>query len=378
VTGRVLALGAGAPLPLAEASVATSDGRTARTDAAGEFILSGLPPADGAYVVSHPAYVASTVAGLDGAAGLTFHLATRQAGSVPVTADDAPEFVATGRVLDGAGQPLAGVIVALQDAAGAQALPAVSDAAGAFTLRVKAPAGRVVDGTLLAAGPIDRMHLGMATGLSLDASGPLAVPGGGLTMQPANQRVVIDATAAPAAGTRLTTLSLVGPHGESLGLPLLGDELMVAALPGAAISLKVEALDAYAGVESVWYDRALTLAPPGTDTRVAVDWLPVPAVTLPADWTADSRLSWAAVPGARGYVARLTSLDNGAIWEGFTAGTALAGLPGADLMPGRYAASVIAWDHADAQARQVAQARRLRLPSSLAGRYATRRVVFTR
>lgn len=410
IRGVVLGTGGAGEVPLAGALVSTSDGRAGLTGPDGAFAIPGAWPPDGGLVASAEGYVASAAAGLPAGAPVTLHLRGRGPVIEGAAAAAADPFLATGRVVDPAGSPVAGALVVLEDAAGAFSAPATSGADGRFALVVFAPGRKVVAGTIVAVGQGEPAWLGLKE--AVDAAAPVPAPAGegeaepapeasaeptppepepGAIGTPAGYRaartlaqvpegeapidvgdvavaaadatlaVDVDASAFPDAAPR-TALELVAADGASLALPARADGYRVAALPGARYALRVEAEDVGRGTASAVHRVVAPAA-----GRVAVALLAPPATELDPALALNEALEWRAVPGARGYQVTLAGVGGGGfLWEGFTAAPAMPFSFQPFLPDGLYGLTITAWDAEGLAAREVLQAegpRALRLPA---------------
>lgn len=363
--GVVVTLEGVAERPLAGATVRTSDGREATTGVDGRFRLEGGLASDTALVASLPGYLASAVSGVTGSGLLTVHL--RPATTVNEDQDSLPQIMtARGRVVGPDGLPVANVLVVLEDARGSHSAPASTDASGAFALTVFAVGGRVENGTLLAVGTAGDEWVGLETGVDLvngtqnidlepDQAGlePFEV-----TRPTHPLRVDIDnsQTGLPSRAT----VFLTAADGTSLSLPMDGDRVKVADLPGARYSLRADAMALTGDAQSQLYREAIAVDFAAAETVVSGALLAPPTVVAPT--ALEPQIGWTAVAGARAYHVALESLSTGPIWEGFTSLLTLPlVLPGNPIDLDRL--TVTAWDADGLSVRQVAHtdARSLRL-----------------
>jgi hypothetical protein len=314
----VLVFGPAADLPLEGARVATSDGRSAITLADGSFVLPGPAPADGVYVASRAGYATLLMAGL---APGPVQLALQPRGGSAAQGPQGVKFVVHGRLVRPGGDPVPDAFVALGDTHGTDCVPAVSGADGLFDMQVTAPAGAVVDGTLLAAAR-NGAFLGLASGVTVSAKLPALAP---LAMVAADHPVdvtldshLMGAIDVPQA------IDMTAADGTRLGIALHPGTARLAALPGVRYSYRAEAVDPANGTTSNVYvaDLPIDFADPATHLSAAL--LAPPALTLPPALVPDARIAWTAVDGADGYHLSFTGKDAvGFAWEGFTAGTGL-------------------------------------------------------
>lgn len=350
VSGRVVGLVGGLEVGLANALVGTSDGRAAISQADGVFFLPGAAPADGAYVASHPDYVASAVVGLD--AEPVLHLRSRVGRRTgPAPASEAP-LVVRGRVLDEGGSPVEGVFVVLEDAAGSFSAPVATDVTGAYALNVFASARQVADGTLLAVGKPGQEWAGAARGIVV---GPDQTALPDLTVvRPAH--AVRLAIAPPEPGRPLDVqLDLATDDGASLGLPRSPDGLYrTAALADAHYRLRATSFDVAAGTAAVIQKEPLALDFATAQTDIGESFLAPTEVAFPPFLLLNEALDWSSVPGATGYQLTVAGLENqGFLWEAFTAGTTVPFSFQPDIAQGAYGMVITAWDAPDLAPRSV-------------------------
>lgn len=357
--GTVLGVTGGREVPLAGATVLTSDGQAVTTGADGTFMLAGELPADGALSASQPGYVASAVFGLTGDAPVTLHLQ-----AVTGTDDVPPPSLATrmravGRVVAPDGSPLANMLVVLEDDQGAISAPAVTEADGDFELMVFSPRRAVENGTVLAAGLGAQPHVAIATGVKLTPDSPDldmdSAPGISPLRAVATTRTVRLAVAAgPIGGTVRQALDLVGPGGASLGLPLNAGVAHVADLPGVRYVARAEVINPSLGTRSEFRRDPVVLA--GTpETLVSATLLAPPAMNGDTPLQPGERFSWQPVPGAVGYQGSVAGLDSeGFLWEAFTQATSMVFTRSTPLPTGTYGFTLTAWDHDGLAPRSVA------------------------
>lgn len=362
--GVVVTLDGAVERPLDGALVRTSDGREATTGADGRFRLDGGLAADTALVASRAGYLASAVSGVPGTGQLTFHL--RPTSTVSGLGTPPLAMTARGRVVDSNGQPVANVLVVLEDARGSHSAPASTEADGTFALTVFAVDGRVDNGTLLAVGTAGDEWIGVETGIDLvngtqnidldpDAAGlePFEVARPTHTL-----RVDIDDSQAGLPSR--ATVFLEAADGTSLSLPMSGDRVKVAPLPGAHYSLRADAMALSGDAQSQLYRETIAVDFAAAETLVTGTLLAPPTVVAPT--ALDPTIRWGAVDGARAYHVAVESLSTGPVWEGFTTLLTLplalsAGPTDLDRL------TVAAWDADGLAVRQVAHvdARSLRL-----------------
>ncbi|MEB3198275.1 MAG: carboxypeptidase-like regulatory domain-containing protein, partial [Candidatus Sericytochromatia bacterium] len=322
--------------------VATRDGRWATTDGTGQFVLPGLPPADGVYVAGAVGYVSTVVAGFPADERPLFHLQPLLQTAVNGTA--APRFQAaalTGSLRDAAGQPAAGVLLVLGGAG--LALPAVaySDAAGQFRLRAQLAQTGALRATLLASGPQGQALLTdiPLTGRDQAIDGAPADAGSTalrLTAPRHSLRLAVDP-----AGSALSVqaaIALVAPDGTRLSLSGLGP-FALAPVPGLRLAFS----GGVASSDGLVYSRFDRPEVPIDWNTAASTWnetlLAVPDVTAPDRLVPGASLAWQAVDGARGYTVDLAGdvPVAGLPLQGFTLETRFPlVLPRASLPKGSY------------------------------------------
>jgi hypothetical protein len=351
--GTVRGLDPAGEQPVGGAIVTLSDGRTARTDAQGSFSFDGSAPADGAYAVSHPAYLSSAVLGLSGAQ-VALHLQPRLA--VLPGSNDAPPatWVVSGRVTgpDGA---IAQASVVLRDPRGGLGEPAVTDDDGLFHMTLHAVDGRIAGGSLLVKGrdASGGVLLGARHGIALTPADTTLPP---LTLERADHpvRFALDTRFAP--GPIRYTITAHGPGGERLTLASDGAPIAIARLPGVHYTADAVSRDDLAGTASEWHRDRLTPQFNAAETVIGGALLGPPAFSAaPAALTPGAPLSWAPIDGANGYTLSVFGLDGqGPTWEGFAPGAAMAVPPFGHAGPGRYQVALTAWDHPDLTTRRVA------------------------
>lgn len=378
VQGRVVSYGPTGERALPGATVTLGDGSQVVADAAGAFTLPRAP-ADGLYLASAPGHVASTVAGLTGAA-VTLRLPLRGgAQSARPSALTERPFHATGRLVDRGGAPVAGVDVVLSGADGAVGLPVTTEADGRFSMPVFARGRAVTDASLLALGGEGAVWVGRADGLACSADAPgldfAARPGTDpLVVEPATHRVRVEVDGSAVSAAPTTTLFLMGQAGQRLAVPRAADGTFAVA-PGADYGLEIAAQGD--GWRSVIVRDRLPLPAAGAAATVRETLLAAPTPTWRGPASPLAGVSWAPVAGALGYWLTLSDATRpGYAWEGFTALTALA--PPAQS-PGEYRLTAAALDAPGLTARAVASVpRRLVFTPDPGGyRQATRDVLIT-
>lgn len=366
--------------PIAGATVRTSDGRTATTDAEGAFSLAGDFPSDGALSASHPDYVASAVAGLASDGALTLHLQPRTEGQdTDLSVEPDRTFQVRGRVVDASGAPAEDVWMTVGDAAGASAVPVQTDAAGAFELTVAAPLPRLSGATLLAAGPGGMAVVSglnatpSAPFLDFDASDAAVSP---LVLQNASRTVAVAVDTSPAGAGASRIVELAGANGVRLSLDASGPTFAWAPQAGLAATLRVEAADGDRGLLSEFVHP---LAP--SDNLVSDTLLAPPTFQATPALSPDETLRWDAPGGVDGYQLTLSGQQSsGPLWEAFTAGSTLALSIGDALPAGAYTLALTAWQGTGYAPRTVASvgARALRLlPPAASYKRATRTLRLT-
>lgn len=384
--GRVLALGLEGERPLAGATVSTRDDRRATTDATGRFRLEGGWPADGAILVSHPAYMASAIVGLPPEREVTLHVREPYQVLGYEPPPDVPPYAVTGQVEDASGQPVAEALVFLQRR-GATSSPALTDADGRFTLQIVSRENTLEDAAIVAVRYDGEPAIGFASGLRLTAGAEIdfGAPGGAaeaLALDPAPHRVEIEVGNAPAGLTPTVSLDMVLPDQSRLTLYSRGDEIRLAPVEGARYALQIEAADFARGLRTELRRDAVDIDFSQPETRLAESLLSPPQLTTPIDLAPGATLAWEAVAGAKGYHVQLDSLaGQRRHWEAFTLGSSLPVLIEAPLPGGEFRLAVTAWDAAGLAPRQIASAgpRALRLmPADGDYKRATREIRLTR
>lgn len=351
--GQVFALSGDGETPLPGATVYTSDGRVGVAGSDGRFSLPGGLPTDGGLVVTHPGYVASAVVGLSGTGSIALHLrsATTLSNRPPLATSES--FPVRGRVVAPNGLALPGVAVVLEDAQGAFSAPVETDADGRFTLTVFAPGRAVRNGTLLAAGGRDAAWLAIATGLSLMPEAP-ELPA--LVAVEADHQLSWRVAGNPSA----VSIDLRGPDGTSLTLPVRGQAVSVADLPGVRYALRAEASDPASGTFRSLYREPLAIDFATQASLVEGRLLDAPVLQPSQTLIGGARLHWGAVAEAAGYHVTLGSESGGLAWEAYTPRPEIGLAPAVGLAPGLYDLSVTAWDGERVSPRSVAAARPLR------------------
>jgi hypothetical protein len=357
--GTVVGVTGGREVPLAGATVLTTDGQVVTTGADGAFTLAGDLPADGALSASQPGYVASAVFGLTGDAPVTLHLQ-----AVTGTDDVPPPSLATrmravGRVVAPDGSPLPNMLVVLEDDQGAISAPALTEADGDFELMVFSPKRAVENGTVLAAGLGAQPHVAIATGVRLTPDNPDldldSAPGiGPLRAVATTLTVRVAVAAGPIGGTVRQALDLVGPGGASLGLPLNAGVAHVAELPGVRYVARAEVINPSLGTRSEFRRDPVVLA--GTpETLVSGTLLAPPVMIGDTPLRPGERFMWQPVSGALGYQGSVAGLDaEGFLWEAFTQATSMVFTRPDPLPSGNYGFTLTAWDQGELAPRSVA------------------------
>lgn len=351
--GQVRGLDPAGEQPVGGAIVTLSDGRAARTDAQGAFTFDGPPPADGAYAVSHPAYLSSAVLGLTGGA-ITLHLQPRLA-VLPGSNEAPPATWIVGGRVTGPGGPVALASVVLRDPHGGLGEPAVTDDDGRFRMTLHGVDGRIAGGSLLVKGAdaSGGVLLGARHGIGLTPADAELPP---VTLERADHpvRFALDTRFAP--GPIRYTITAHGPGGERLTLASDGAPISIARLPGVHYSADAVSRDDLAGTASEWHQDRLSPQFNAAETVVSGALLEPPAFSAaPAALTPGMPLSWGPVGGATGYTISVFGLDGqGPTWEGFAPGSAMAVPPFGHAGPGRYRVALTAWDQPALAARHVA------------------------
>lgn len=360
--GQVRGLDPAGEQPVGGAIVTLSDGRAARTDAQGAFTFEGPAPADGAYAVSHPAYLSSAVLGATGGP-ITLHLQPRLAVLPGAAAAPAATWIVGGRVI-GPGGPVALASVVLRDPRGGLGEPAVTDEDGRFRMTLHGVDGRIAGGSLLVKGAdaSGGVLLGARHGIALTPADAELPP---VTLERADHpvRFALDTRFAP--GPIRYTITAHGPGGERLTLASDGAPIAIARLPGVHYSADAVSRDDLAGTASEWHRDRLTPHFNAAETVVSGAFLEPPAFSAaPAALTPGTPLGWGRVDGAIGYTLSVFGLDGqGPTWEGFAPDSAMTVPPFGHAGPGRYRVALTAWDQADLTTRRVAglAANRLRV-----------------
>jgi hypothetical protein len=351
--GQVRGLDPSGEQPVSGAIVTLSDGRETRTDAHGAFTFTGPAPENGAYAVSHPAYLSSAVLGLTGAS-VTLHLQPRLA--VLPGSDAAPpvSWVVSGRVM-GPGGPVGQASVVLRDPRGSLGEPAVTDDDGRYTMTLHAVDGRVAGGSLLVKGTDGSggALLGARHGIALTPADGELPP---VTLESADHpvRFALDTRLAP--GPMRYTITAHAPGGARLSLASDGAPIAIARLPGVHYTADAVSRDDLAGTASEWHRDKLSPHFNAAETVLSGAMLEPPAFSGdPAALTPGTPLSWGPVDGATGYTLGVFGLDGqGPTWEGFAPAPAMVVPPFGHAGPGRYRVALTAWDQPDLAARRVA------------------------
>ncbi|HEY9724151.1 MAG TPA: hypothetical protein V6D47_19270 [Oscillatoriaceae cyanobacterium] len=364
VTGQVIGLGGDGAQPLAGALVRTSDGRVATTDAGGNFSFAGPLPRDGQLVASANGYAASAIAGLPGTGEFALHLrAQTTSADTSLTAANYP-ILLKGTLVDGDGNPAAGVTVTLGDSHGSAGAPTTTNDAGQFSLSVYTPDRRVVNGTLIALGDGDYPWMGVATGIQADLAHEIIDFDPGtpaidpMRLVPAAHRLTLHVTGTGALPP-LSHVDLVGQDGTAMAVGFATDGALVADIPGAHYALDASAVDGMNGVSSRVHVEPLPIDFSTPDTEASATLLPPPVATATAV-IPGSPVAWSAVPGATGYQVTLSS-DAGMVWEAFTTATGLALSEPSLVGNAPYGLTVIAWDDATLAPRAVMGLQRLQV-----------------
>lgn len=334
--GHVLDL---ADRPIAGATVRTADGRRAVSDADGAFTLPGAFPADGAFVASHPAYVAKAIAQLSAGDALTLHLQPRSEETVEPTIEPDRAFQVRGHLVDPAGLPVEGVWVAIGDSRGAAAVPVQTDGAGWFELTVFATLPRLADATLVAAGS---GGMAVATGLNAAPSAPFldfdatdTAPVSPLVLVPTTRTVAIAVDDGGMNASRSVEIAAGSVH---LSLDASGPTFAWAPQAGLSATLHVETSDADHGVASEFVHGL-----DATETRVTDALLAPPSFVASPALAPGEAVSWAPVSGVGGYALLLSGeLSGGPLWEAFTPANELALSLDAPLPAGPYTLALTA------------------------------------
>ena len=363
--GRVLGyVGSGSiPTPVAGADVFTTDGRRATTDAVGAFVLDGLWPADGTWMVFHPDFRASTVMGVGPQADLELHVKGDYVPASKRRPSGANNFTVTGLLVDDDGAPLPGIAVSLHAEDGSYGIPVRSDATGRFTMTVVAHDPVVEAASFLAIDYDDRAWMGMSASMRLDgAPGDLDFePDDGeadpLQLAPMSHTLVLDIDDGGQGLSRHVFLDLALPWGEQVTAFVAETSIPLATAAGLTYTAFVDANTPDRSLQSGFRQEGVVFSS-GNTTTLAVDLLRPPVVTAPATPAGPlSTITWDTVAGARGYEVRLEDPARAAFeWEAFTQGTSVPfTLPlGVAAPAGAYDLQVIAWDAAGMAPRQVA------------------------
>ncbi|HEY9721905.1 MAG TPA: carboxypeptidase-like regulatory domain-containing protein [Oscillatoriaceae cyanobacterium] len=381
VTGQVIGLGGASPQPLAGATVRTSDGRSATTDAQGDFSIAGALPQGGQLIASANGYAASAVTGLPTSGNFTLHLRAQATSEDSSLTESHYPMLLKGKVVDGNGHPAAHVTVTLSDSHGSVGTPTLTNSGGQFSLSVDTPDSHVVNGTLIALGDGDYPWMGVATGIQADLGheivdfDPTSPGKNPLKLVSAGHRLKVDLTGTGSL-TPHSYVSLVAADGTALAVAFASDGALVANIPGTHYALDASDVDGMNGLSSRVHVEPLPIDFTTPETEASAALLPPPDVTATAV-APGSQVSWTAVPGATGYRVILSS-NAGLLWEGFTTGTSMALSEPALDGQGPYGLTVLAWDDAAVDVRSVMGLQRLQvLPLSKSYRQSQMFLQFT-
>lgn len=337
----------GPGVPLADALVSTSDGRTARTDASGRYTLAGAPPSDGAFVAMHDGYVATGVSGHAGTGGPDFLLEPLRPEAPQALA--ASPFVLTGRVTDAAGRPAVGAVVSLSDAAGSFGVPAAVAADGSFALSVFAPGGQVTDGRLLVTGTPDAPWLGASTIAQADAGH--ATLGAPVVVVRGDRPLQISPPIAWPGASVITGVRLVGGAGTGLAVPDASGQVLLGSVAGAHFAGWAEATDGPGAMRAEVYQDNVAAAGSAGDSAWQATFL-VPPQAGPVGLALNGEIAWTAVAGATSYEVRLSAPDDtGLLWVATTTDHRLACSYQLPLTASRYEVAIRATDSQGASYR---------------------------
>lgn len=346
-TGRVVGVVANHEVPVAGATVLTSNGQRVTTDANGVYVLAGGVPTDGLFVVSAHGFLTSVTSGLDTGALPTLHLKSGPGQAAAPTQDpfaDLP-FTATGKVVDANGNGIVGVAVVLQDAAGSVSDPAITVDDGTFTTFVHAIDRTVTNGSWLAVG-VDGVHvLGVATGVNLTPTSAASLP---ITVQPCSQPLTVTVDASHITAPVTSGLVVMGPNGQRYILSDANGDYLLADVPGVKYAIQADAFSAD-GTSFSSYHHEIGTASQVPQT-LSVSLLGIPG----APRVSNGSLGWDGVQGAAGYQVTLGDpAAHATLWEGFTATSSLA-FPGLSPGAGNYLVTLEADDEAGLSARGLA------------------------
>lgn len=367
--GRVFAyrdLGT-APVPLAGATVWTSDGRSAVSGEDGRFTFSGGWPQDGTWVVHHPSYHASTVVGLAADGPLEFHVKANTAIVGPPSPSGDHTFQVTGRVVDGDGNPLEAVTVLMNAKDGSFGTPGFTAADGTFSMKVLAHGETVEEAAFVAVDYDTQAWMGVAHGVTVAADRTpvdfnASAPGADdFAIAPVTHTLRLNVTDVPADMRARTYVDLVVPG--LMPMPLFGDENAVglAELPGVNFTVRAYAADSFHTRETAYVREKLAIDFRNPETALDIALLPPPVVhPIPAGPLA--AVTWDPVDDASGYEVRLDRVDaRGFQWEGYTTATSLPFRVPGRTPSGRYALKVSAWEAEGLTPRRIASTGRSEL-----------------
>jgi hypothetical protein len=207
--------------------------------------------------------------------------------------------------------------------------------------------------------------MGMATNVALTAASPdldldASAPGNSpLVVHPATHPLKLAIDSAAAGGSLLTTtttLSLVGPS-ASLSVPIDGptQTALLADVPGARFDVQAQVINPVLGTASRVRMEGVPVDFSAAETPVSATLLAPPQVLNDANLAPGGTVIWTPISAARSYTLALAGLDNqGFIWEGFTADSAMVLAYRDPLPPGDYGLTLTAWDDGALTPRSVA------------------------
>lgn len=347
------------PFALTGATVWTTDGRSATTDAEGRFALTGAWPADGTWVVVHPSYHASTVVGLVPDGPLEFHLKSNTVVPGPTPPDGKTSFEIAGRVVDRTGAPVEGVTLLMNAKDGSFGTPAFTALDGTFTMKVLAHGDTVEDAAVVAIDYDTEAWMGLATGLTLDkavrevdlAPGDA---GTGLVVTPMTHTLRLNVVSAPADLRVRSYVDLVVPGLEPIAIYGHDETVRLTNVPGARYNVRVYAADSERTRQTAYVREQLAPDFRNPETALDIALLPIPEI-LPLAAGPLTAVSWNPIAGASGYEVRLDSENaRGFQWEGYTTATSLPFNVPDGTPSGNYALKVTAWEAAGMTPRRVA------------------------